>query len=64
MKTKLPQYIADQFSSDKRKRRRQHRRAARRLIEMGTLLNARALPGMTPHAVARWHLQQARYLGR
>jgi hypothetical protein len=64
MKTKLPGYLVNQFSTDKRKRRRQHRQAARRLIANGTLFNARALPGSSPSVVAWWHLQQARYLGR
>jgi hypothetical protein len=49
---------------DKRKRRRAHRRAARDLINGGTLFNARAPVGSIPWGVARWHLKQARYLGR
>jgi hypothetical protein len=64
VKTKLPQYLVERFSTDKRKRRRQHRRAAKRLIENGTLLNARATSGTVPYSVAWWHLQQARYLER
>lgn len=39
------------YSSDKRKRRRQHRVAAKRLRKQG---------GSTFHTVARWHLAQAR----
>jgi hypothetical protein len=50
------------LSPDRRKRKRQHRRAAKSLIEGGTLLNARARVGSTPWAVAQWHLAQARAL--
>ncbi len=50
------------FHLDKRKRRRQHRRAARQLIGAGTLLNAKAPRGSTLYVVAQWHLFQARYL--
>lgn len=52
------------YSGDKRKRRRAHRRAARQLIDGGTLFNAKAPCGSGPHAVAMWHLFQARYWGR
>ena len=48
------------YSMDKRKRRRQHRSAARDLIRGGTLLNGRAPVGSTPWHVAQWHLFQAR----
>lgn len=50
------------FSKDRRKRRSQHRQAARRLIDSGTLLNTKAPRGSTPHAIAAWHLAQARWL--
>lgn len=42
------------YSHDKRKRRRQHRRAARELAGMGA----------TATSVATWHRFQARYFGR
>ena len=44
------------FSPDKRRRRREHRAAARRLLASSG--------GGTVAAVAHWHCQQARYLGR
>ena len=50
------------FSADRRRRKRQHRRAARALMQGGTLLNPRAGRGTIPGDVARWHLEQARYL--
>lgn len=50
------------FSSDKRKRRRQHRVAAREMLAGGSLLNATSRPGSTLHSVAMWHLSQARSL--
>jgi hypothetical protein len=43
------------YDLDKRRRRRQHRRAAKQLRELG---------GGTCESVARWHLANARYLGR
>lgn len=52
------------FSADKRKRRREHRQAARALIHGGTLFNARAPIGSIPWEVSRWHLWQARHVGR
>jgi hypothetical protein len=52
------------YSADKRKRRREHRRAARMLIASGTIFNARAPRGSIPHSVAAWHLFQARWDGR
>ncbi len=48
------------YSADKRKRRRQHRKAAAALIRAGTLLNSKAHRGTTPNSVAAWHLAQAR----
>lgn len=48
------------YSADKRKRRRQHRQAARELMVGGTLLNGRAPRGSIPGSVAAWHLAQAR----
>lgn len=52
------------FSRDKRKARRQHRNLAKKLLVEGTMLNYPAPRGSIPHAVAMWHLYQARYLGR
>jgi hypothetical protein len=48
------------FSSDNRKRRRQHRRAAKRLLDNGGLLNGFSDVGSSFWQVAQWHLQQAR----
>lgn len=48
------------YSADKRKRRRQHRQAARQLMGAGTLLNSKTPRNSTPGLVARWHLAQAR----
>lgn len=48
------------YSPDPRKRRRQHRRAARQLLAAGSLLNPRAVPGTLGWDVAQWHLAQAR----
>lgn len=42
------------FSGDPKRRRRQHRRAARSLLQQGG--------GGILHGVARWHLQQAKFL--
>lgn len=56
MKTlSAPNALAMGYSPDKRKRRRQHRKNARHLSEFG---------GGTMRAVAKWHLAQARYVGR
>lgn len=62
MRTTIPASFG--FSTDKRRRRRQHRQAARALINGGTFLNGRAPVGSTPWHVAQWHLQMARYVGR
>lgn len=50
------------FSADKRKRRRQHRAAARRLTEFDRMLGERPAVGTVSHGVASWHLNQARFL--
>lgn len=50
------------FSHDKRKRRRQHRSAARKLIKDGGFFNRLSAPGSTFWGVAQWHLGQARAL--
>lgn len=46
------------YAYDKRKRRRQHRRAARELLK-GGFLNGYSAPGTTFWYVAQWHLKQA-----
>lgn len=51
MRTK--QAVSMGFALDNRKRRRQHRQAARQLLEHG---------GQIFRAVAQWHLHQARWL--
>lgn len=57
MRTMSQRWATDNgFGSDKRKRRRQHRRCALYLLRNGG--------GHTFEAVAWWHRQQARYLGR
>jgi hypothetical protein len=50
------------YSPDKRKRRREHRNAAKELMASGTLLNPRTSRNTILGSVAWWHLQQARYL--
>lgn len=50
------------FSSDIRKRRWQHRRAARNLLKQGGFFNSRSARGTTFGQVAAWHLEQARAL--
>jgi hypothetical protein len=50
------------FSLDKRKRRRQHRLAAKNLLTNGGVFNGASARGSTFHGVALWHLDQARYL--
>lgn len=47
-------------TTDKRKQRRFHRKAARSLVNAGTLLNAKAPIGSTPWMVAQFHLRRAR----
>lgn len=56
--------ITQGFSSDKRRRRRQHRLAARDLLRGGGFFNGFSARGSTMHSVALWHLFQARYAGR
>lgn len=50
------------FSSDKRKRRRQHRNAAKNLLANGGVFNGLSAPGSTFWQVAQWHKSQARAL--
>ncbi len=50
------------YSTDKRRRRRQHRICARNLMNAGTLLNGKAPRTSIPSEVASWHLLQARFL--
>lgn len=48
------------YSADRRKRKRQHRKAARKLLRGGTLFHSVAPVGSIPWCVAKWHLEQAR----
>lgn len=50
------------FSADKRKRRRQHRKAAKNLLINGGFFNGFSAPGSTFWQVAQWHKAQARAL--
>lgn len=51
------------FSTDKRKRRRQHRTAARYLLKNGGFFNGYSdRRGSMFNEVAMWHLEQARAL--
>jgi hypothetical protein len=50
------------YSTDKRKRRRQHRTNARDLLRNGGRGNGRSAPGSTLWEVAQWHKAQARAL--
>lgn len=47
-----------------RKQRREHRISARSLLKGGGLFNGFSSKGSTFHAVAMWHLNKARNLGR
>ena len=64
MNTKLSPGLASQYSTDKRKRRNQHRKAARHLLTHGGFFNGFSAPGSTFWHVAQWHLSMARHLGR
>lgn len=48
------------FSYDKRKRRNQHRRAARELLRNGGIFNHFSAPGSSFWMLAQWHKAQAR----
>jgi len=50
------------FSVDKRKRRNQHRKAARKILNSGGFFNSYSARGTTFGEVAVWHLSQARYI--
>lgn len=50
------------FSPDKRKRRRQHRKAAINLLRRGGFFNYFSARGSTFGDVAAWHLWQARVI--
>lgn len=51
------------YSRDRRKRRHQHRAAARKLMGAGSLLSpGRTQPGSNIHGVVVWHLFNARFL--
>lgn len=56
------QAIAMGFSADKRKRRNQHRTAARNLLRNGGFFNCFSARGSTFSGVAEWHIGQARAL--
>lgn len=51
------------FSSDKRKRRNQHRNAAKNLLSEGGFFNGFSARGSTFGQISIWHLYNARYLG-
>jgi hypothetical protein len=50
------------FSADKRKRRNEHRAAAKKLLKSGGFFNCYSARGSTFGQVAAWHLSQARLL--
>lgn len=50
------------FSTDKRKRRNEHRAAAKKLLKSGGFFNCYSARGSTFGQVASWHLGQARLL--
>ena len=50
------------FFTDKRRRRRQHRCAARNLLRQGGFFNAWSARGSVFGQVAQWHLGRARAL--
>lgn len=52
------------FSCDKRKRRKQHRRASKNLLNQDGLFNSYSARGTSFHTVSQWHLFNARNLGR
>lgn len=52
------------FAADKRKRRRQHRSAARDLLRSGGFFNGMSAVGTSFWSIAQWHLGQARRLKR
>ena len=56
------QAIAMGFSTDKRKRKNQHRTASRNLLRNGGFFNCYSARGSTFGDVAAWHLSQARAL--
>lgn len=47
-------------TTERRKTRRAHRKAARQLMRGGTMFNSYAPVGSTPWMVAQWHFQKAR----
>jgi hypothetical protein len=52
------------FANNARQRKRQHRRAAKGLLKSGGFFNGNSMRGTTFHAVAMWHLAQARVLAQ
>lgn len=61
-KLPLNQALKMGFSSDKRKRRNEHRTAARKLLKSGGFFNGYSARGSTFGEVAAWHLSQAKLL--
>jgi len=59
---KETQAVGMGFSRDKRKRRNQHRTAARNLLRNGGFFNCYSARGSTFGDVAAWHIDQARAL--
>lgn len=47
------------YSKDRRKRKREHRLAAKKLLNSGTLFYVIAPKGSTLYNIAQWHLAQA-----
>lgn len=54
------QAVANGFSPDNKKRRKQHRRAAKNLFHQGGFFNGYSARGSSMGQVALWHLAQAR----
>ena len=50
------------YSSDKRKRRREHRAASKRLLEEGGIFNGFCAVGSSFWCIAQWHSFNARRL--
>jgi len=48
----------------RKKRIRAHRKAAKYLLGNGGFFNGNSAPGSTFHAIALWHRQQIRKLGK
>jgi hypothetical protein len=57
---KKSQAVGLGYSPDNRKRRRQHRLAAKKLLNEGGIFNNFSARGSSFHQVVLWHLEQAR----